>query len=371
MDTKHQLNSFVEDYEQDENPEMVPVHISWEEVRYFNFLQGGQIVDEETGLRSYPKLSAIIRKPEIRDLFIQFGDMLKKNGKFPSHLMKKLEDFDHKNKLHGVPPIPSDEDPKVDAMAEIGEGTDKALVMLPEDVEHFFDILQGGARKDSYLKLEEFFGFTEIAGLVAMAAGAMMSESAAEDEYRQDMEDWEDSNKRHEGTGKFGNFNEPLFHVSRGYVPLKTGGHIGEPIKGPGRGQDDVIKRDRIKEGGWIWDATTTGHLGDGATDAGQKHIEKFEKIIKKHKLGGSIHKAPELDGGRKPRNVPCALSNGERYTPPKLVTALGDGSNAKGAKILRNLTKEIRLHKVSKGAELPPPAHDLTTYYKKVVSDA
>jgi hypothetical protein len=88
-------------------------------------------------------------------------------------------------------------------------------------------------------------------------------------------------------------------------------------------------------------------------------HKHKLPEV--KHEIDISIKKQPL-------RKVPCALSNGERVTPPHLVAAVGDGSFDKGAKVLRKMTKELRRHKASKGLDLPPAAHDLTVYYKKAL---
>jgi hypothetical protein len=150
----------------------------------------------------------------------------------------------------------------------------------------------------------------------------------------------------------------------------KKGGLIklkGEEIKGKGNGQDDYIPK-TCKEKDWVWDATTVGHLGDGATNAGQKALASFEQKIKKNLL--HKHKPEiEIQIKQKPlRNVPCALSNGERVTPGPLVAAAGEGDFERGAKIFRKMTQELRKHKMSKGLDLPPPAHDLTVYYKKVL---
>lgn len=149
-------------------------------------------------------------------------------------------------------------------------------------------------------------------------------------------------------------FDDPL----RETLAYKKGGRVGEPIKGPGKGQDDLIRK-TLKEGDWVWDASVSSDLGDGSTKAGHDSIKKFELIFSR--------KSPKLKD-HKVRTVPCALSDGEYVTPRRVVTAIGGGSNERGAEILRQITKAVRKHKISKGADLPPSAYDLMTYYKKVI---
>lgn len=146
-----------------------------------------------------------------------------------------------------------------------------------------------------------------------------------------------------------------------GRVAYKQGGNVtGKLIKGKGNGQDDLIHR-TLKEGDWVWDASTTADLGDGSSKAGDQEIQNFEKFIKKEKKHIPLMK-------EKPRDVPCALSDHERVTHNPIVSLVGDGSNEKGAQILRTVTKLIRRHKNSNGDQLPPPSHGLVHYYKKAI---
>jgi len=149
---------------------------------------------------------------------------------------------------------------------------------------------------------------------------------------------------------------------------LKKGGEvIGKPIVGKGKGQEDLIYVD-VPENTWIHNATFVSDAGDGSTDAGHKEIEKLEKFAVKKLMTPEVVKTFKENIKEKPlRQVPCALSNGERKTPPIIVSALGAGSHDKGANIMRDVVKEMRLHKISKGHKLPPPAPDLISLYKKV----
>ncbi len=148
----------------------------------------------------------------------------------------------------------------------------------------------------------------------------------------------------------------------------KKGGQVvGIEIKGRGTGQSDDIPK-TVPENSWVWDATTVAHAGDGTTNAGQKAIKKFEDILKREKLPKHKSVIETLIKEKPLRKVPCALSNGERVTPPHLVAAAGDGDFDKGSAVLRKMTQELRRHKASKGLDLPPSAHDLTLYYKKAI---
>ncbi len=149
-------------------------------------------------------------------------------------------------------------------------------------------------------------------------------------------------------------------------VEYKTGGSVqGKPIQGPGNGQSDSINVDSTREGEWIWDASTVADLGDGSTDAGWKEIRHLENQIKRKPGFKEMH---EFKPGVSPQKVKTALSNGEFRTPTKIVTALGDGDNTKGAAILRRMTQNIRIYKNSNGTQLPPPIKDPDRFLHQAV---
>ena len=535
---------------------LVPVHVSWDEVKYLNLLQGSQSVDEETGIREYGKLSTILKNPEIRNIFIMLVDMVHNDMPLPP----KFEAMIHtpvKGEDDPVEPIESDFDKDMQAMYDTGEGKDKVLVMMPQDVVRFLDFLQRGEKKDPTLHLQEFWSlkntFKSVVRVVGTVGGALVGgpfgaaignalahkvtgagwgksfkrgiqagagvaghqlagplgaaigaggstwltgerhkalanalkagasswganslassmgggfnalssngatgsapvygpdgklisaagssqagasnaainkaasqavqkaatpsifsklsgyalpaailggaayfgqkgEKQREDEelkhYNEDRAAKERS-KRHMAELMGEPLYEPVrisdslgsefykkgervrFDKMMKYPRYKTGGKIiGIEIKGKGTGQSDEIYK-TVPENSWVWDATTVAHLGDGATDAGHKAIESFEKQIKKNLLKDY---KPHIDISikEKPlRAVPCALSNGERVTPPHLVAAIGKGSFDHGSSILRRMTKELRRHKASNGNDLPPAAHRLEYYYKKAI---
>lgn len=154
----------------------------------------------------------------------------------------------------------------------------------------------------------------------------------------------------------------------------KKGGSVkvhsvkGTPLKGAGKGQDDLIHQ-TIPENTWIHDADFVSKMGDGATDAGHKEIHKFEEFIRKEKLPLYKDELKESLKENKPRNVKCAVANGERRTPLLLVGALGEGSFDKGAKIMREIREEVRRDKKCSVKNIPPAAKDLETYYHRVMN--
>lgn len=560
MDKDHFLSSYMQDFQNDENPELIPVHVSREEIEYFNYMQGGQKVDPETGLREYSGLSEVLRNPEVRDLFMDLAQMEKNGEPLPQELMEFTDEEDPLNEGSFFEPIPSDEDPSLQQMEMAGmedHPQDQYIVMMPKDVSMFLDELHGGEDRDPEYGLPEygFFsnpfksignvfrgkpfsgikpldnlvgkihnsnamrslvrvgativggyfggplgaglgnmvgrgltgqrvgmdmlkaggmnalygygagaamnglgisagqlganagtgsalglgsgavpkaapiiqgstglpyqfgsaaksiapgGINSIAGKVGgssgflglgktasqyllpgamLAGGAMLAQRGQKDELKDYNKLRDEQNQKLRSN--LGSLNDPLeeriyyprpFVNTSGGVPTmyKKGGQIkaykkggkiqSESYEGATKGQDDTVKRTR-KEGDWIWTATDVGHLGDGNTKAGFKEIRKFENKIKKNMLQPEILKNPGLSHGGNPRKVPCALSDGEHSTDLHLVSALGDGSNEKGSKILRDIRKELRKHKISNGLGLPPKAHDLDVYYKKVVN--
>lgn len=486
--SKHSQHHKMPDYH---GHDLIPIHVSNQEVKYFNYMQGGQFIDKDTGLREYSKLRPIIRIPEIRNLFIEMADAVYHHKKLPpgdESLIKQLEETQNLDIY--FEPIPSDEEPEIKQLEALANNPeDKRIVLMPSDIVNFMDILKGGPDTDPIAHLEEFGLFNEILRGVATVAGAVLGGPVGaiagnflgkvgtganpsdnilpavkaglgtwglgqgvaalgsampglasampsvfgagatagatpaivgaaakgasgpaswlssltpssswlapaaligggmymthrgEKEKAKQLERMEEK-RRHEAERlreKYGfndrlgveikkhvhypepeKFDKPMAFASGGHVPK-----LGRPIVGKGKGQEDLINDDRVKEGGWIWDASTVANVGDGSTKAGQEEIKKLEQYIVKK--SPPLKHFQKLDHGGQPKMVPCALSDGERYTPPEIVTAAGNGSNTQGAAINRAITKFIRRHKISKGTDLPPASPDLISLYKKV----
>lgn len=149
---------------------------------------------------------------------------------------------------------------------------------------------------------------------------------------------------------------DPYIYKSGGSVDpheLQAGGKFTH-IKGPGTGQSDEIKAS-LNPGDYIWDASSTSDLGDGSSEAGVKTLGNFiAKIPSQHYEGGNLGKP-----------IPALLSNDEVNIPAAKVTALGGGSNAKGARILDRVRKNLRAHKNSNKLKLPPAAKPIEHYMK------
>lgn len=395
---------------------LIPIHCSLSEVKALNYMQGGQYVDPESGLREYSRLSPIFKDDAARQLFVKLAAMVHTHKRLPddvTNFTKGLAKQDGIGQYYTE--IPSDSEPEIKALERMGQGKDNKVVMMPLDVVKFLDSLRktskvtninrrtgleqfnffedilqsasailGGAfggKEDPNKALDEAEGRKsresrearektetprkakplskeDILPLSAMGAGVFFKHQAMKDKQKQLKRMGEVRQSDLNAILSKTNFNEPMRHAK--------GDHVGRPIVGKGKGQEDLIKDDKVREGSWIWDATTVGHCGDGSTKAGQQEIKKLEEHVLK---GGHSKRFQALaTGGKaaaKPPIVPCALSDGERATPTAIVTAAGDGDNEKGAARFRAVTKYLRRHKISNGTELPPAAPDIIKLFK------
>lgn len=137
-------------------------------------------------------------------------------------------------------------------------------------------------------------------------------------------------------------------------------------LDGNTKGQDDKIPIN-LPEGSYVTDASVTSMLGDGNSKAGARIIEQLS-----HTLKSKAHKIPvEVPKGR----VPSLLSDGEAVIPPEAVSALGGGSNKKGASILKKTIQNVRAHKAMNKGGLPPKAKSILAYLpqegKRALNDA
>jgi hypothetical protein len=129
-------------------------------------------------------------------------------------------------------------------------------------------------------------------------------------------------------------------------------------LDGTTTGQSDKIKIN-LPEGAYVTDASFTSMIGDGNSKAGAEKVAKLsETLVKKAKKMKNL----EVPQGR----VPALLSDGEAVIPPEAISALGGGSNKKGAAIMKKAIENARKHKSSKGKGLPPKAKPLHKYVPK-----
>lgn len=135
------------------------------------------------------------------------------------------------------------------------------------------------------------------------------------------------------------------------YEEKKDGG----PIRGRGKGQQDNIPKN-IKENSYIIDASTVSDIGDGSSEAGINELNGFFS---------QLPSTPQRE--KKGGFVKALLSPDEYEVSPEQVTALGRGSNQKGAKILENLVKQVREQKRTTGNKLPPKSKPIGGYLKNL----
>ena len=130
----------------------------------------------------------------------------------------------------------------------------------------------------------------------------------------------------------------------------------GGAIRGTGKGQQDNIPKN-IKENSYIIDASTVSDIGDGSSEAGIKELDRYFNRIPSH---GFQH---ESKGGY----IKAMVSDGEYEVPPEKVTAIGHGSNKKGAQVLKKLVHQVRERKRTSGDKLPPKAKPIGGYLKNM----
>jgi len=389
--------------------ELIPVHVSREEIKFMDEMQKlatghKETVDQYTGLRAYPGMSTVIANPESQRMFKGAIHAIKTNALMPPEVQKAYESTRNKIIKKKVPTVPSDKDPQVKRMMSVGDGDDKELVMMPLDVVEFLDKAEGTKKKKSRLGLQEFAFFDnifdmvgsamasaskrehhfwgDIIGVGSMLLGGWLNKQAddqEEEEYRR--KEQEQRQRRRETAerwnrgglqietklpGALNRYTQKGLREPVGGNFKKGGMVLGKVLKGPGHGQEDLIHKD-IPQNTWIHDAHTVANWGNGTTEHGQKVIEDLEKFAVKKLLTPEVKQRFKEAVKEKPLvKVPCAVANGERETPPIIVAALGGGSNDKGANILRDMTESLRLHKISKGHKLPPPAPDIIHHYKR-----
>lgn len=143
-------------------------------------------------------------------------------------------------------------------------------------------------------------------------------------------------------------------------VKAKRGGRFasGGPVMGATGGQADV-RPDRIRPGSYILNATDISLLGDGNTDNG---MHKAHKMVDKFMRSGIT--SDYMSDHSNHKHIDVMLSDGEYKVPAEVVTAIGKGSNDRGAKMLDKARKKLRKQKGVK-AILPPKSKDFMSYLR------
>lgn len=138
----------------------------------------------------------------------------------------------------------------------------------------------------------------------------------------------------------------------QGHKPEFITGVTGYYAQGGGTGQSDDIPA-MLHDGDYVIDADAVSALGDGSSKAGAEALAKFQAHFPHHDTGSS-----------KGRPVPAKIADGEYVFPEAFVTALGEGDNKRGAKLLDEMRKELRMHKrAAPTSKIPPKAHSPLDY--------
>ncbi len=118
-----------QDVKQPDDVPMILCHMSKDELIGLDTMQGGKMIDEPTGLRTYPKLASIIEIPMVKDFFDLNFEYFKKNKKLPPVTKEIYE------KVKIIEPrfvdAPQDKVPIASTIEKMGKGDDKKLVYLP------------------------------------------------------------------------------------------------------------------------------------------------------------------------------------------------------------------------------------------------
>ena len=207
--------------------------------------------------------------------------------------------------------------------------------------------------------------------------GSRDMKAREERDLKQRQEDYQNLNNQFMGFKSYGlpSYSSNNYNSEGPYQSfMKTGGHAtykAKPnvkdrllpnksflIKGPGKGQDDLINT-KLREGDFIVDASTVSNLGDGSTNAGKKQLDHMVYLIKKHKGG-------HVKNNKGSRIVPAALSNDEYRIDHSIVTGIGHGDNKKGGELLQKWMENIRHHKTSERKSIPPKAKPIMEYFSR-----
>lgn len=128
-------------------------------------------------------------------------------------------------------------------------------------------------------------------------------------------------------------------------------------IQGPGGGQDDRIPFDYVRNGDFIWDASSTSNLGDGSANEGYGKLNQLLAHIRARKDHIPTESHDQL--------IPAALSDSEIKIPAEDVDRIGNGSNKRGSDILNKMREQLRADKIKNGLKLPHKAKNIFHYYK------
>ena len=140
-----------------------------------------------------------------------------------------------------------------------------------------------------------------------------------------------------------------------------TGGQVGPAnltatMTAPGTGSGQIDLGGRFSAPA-MYGLNAPRYFADGGpTDYDSAPQEEEEHNPEFYSEGGLEHTYVKGEGDGTSDSVPAMLATGEFVIPSDIVSALGNGSNDSGSKVLDEFLKVIRDHKHSNGSDKLPP---------------
>ena len=134
--------------------ELLLCHFTKGELEGLDNLQGGPSIDDDTGLREYSKLSIVIEDPKIQEIFRHVQEELGDDGK----VSPDLHNIYKTAKDNSLPfrEAPQEKEPPAKTLANMGEGGDTELALIPKNLAEFLIDLNGGYSINDKTGLLEF-----------------------------------------------------------------------------------------------------------------------------------------------------------------------------------------------------------------------
>jgi hypothetical protein len=382
------------------DPELVFVHMSKDEVGEFSRAQGMEDINQELGgIPQFIKLGEMLSDPQIKEaLRLVIKGYSEATHEEKSHLNSDMDSYlDQKvgdERSFTTPNM--NEAPEVQEMESLGVGGDNQLVVMPKNLLYFIwdnipEEMRESNPKTGFPQFALLTGIGNAISMIANITGGLLtgygiySDYKKQNQYQQEMKDayaqdvlnHEANQRRHR---KLLGLDSPLWNTPGSYerannprevnyrLPYKKGGRVDDVrsmppmnscmlIEGHEPGQKDNIYID-VPKGSRILDARTVSDIGDGNTEAGAKIILDY------------IDKCP-IDYHKKYDYVQCALSAGEVGIVPEAVEYIGRGSIDKGHKKLDAFVKKLRADKKHSIHDIPKKTKSIEYYLGKNLARA
>lgn len=134
---------------------MTLCHFTLDEIEGFDDIQKELIIDPKTGIRMYPVLGKVIKMPGVKEIFYNFFDDFKKNGKLSKEnelLYKRAKQSD----IVETKKTNLEKKGKVKKVADYGRFGDTYIAWMPNNFVKFLVELRGGYSKNPQTGLLEF-----------------------------------------------------------------------------------------------------------------------------------------------------------------------------------------------------------------------